>query len=143
MKEAQRFPDFDGIIAGAPGSIGHARGAGGAGREDAREERGGAFAAARTGTASSSRARRVRHARWCEGRAHLDPERCTFDPAMLKCKDSEQRRMSVGGTVETARFIYASPTNPKNRAPDHRSDARQRAGVDRHRLDGIGASDRP
>jgi feruloyl esterase len=42
-----------------------------------------------------------------------DPERCSFDPAVLKCKDSSNVACLSSEQVETARFIYASPTNPK------------------------------
>ena len=115
MKEAQRFPaDFDGIIAGAPALDWTSRAAQ-AVRVEKQLQR-------------SEASRLVRPQREllhkavvdaCDGLDGVkdgliaDPERCTFDPALLQCKASESRGCLTPEQVETARSIYASPKNPK------------------------------
>jgi feruloyl esterase len=41
------------------------------------------------------------------------PERCTFDPAVLQCKDSSGAGCLTSEQVEAARLIYSSGKNPK------------------------------
>ena len=115
MKEAQHFPeDFDGIIAGAPGLDWTSRAAQAVRVEKTLEK--------------NEVARLLRSERELLHRAVIDacdeldglkdglisdPERCTFDPAVLKCKDSSNGACLSAEQVETARFIYGSPANPK------------------------------
>ncbi|MBV8902985.1 MAG: tannase/feruloyl esterase family alpha/beta hydrolase, partial [Acidobacteriia bacterium] len=42
-----------------------------------------------------------------------DPTRCHFDPGVLTCKDSDGPACLTAPQVETARKIYAGPTNPR------------------------------
>ncbi|MBV9745149.1 MAG: tannase/feruloyl esterase family alpha/beta hydrolase [Acidobacteriia bacterium] len=42
-----------------------------------------------------------------------DPTRCHFDPGVLTCKDSDGPACLTAAQVETARKIYAGPTNPR------------------------------
>ena len=119
MKEAQRFPaDFDGIIAGAPGLDWTARAAQ-AVRVEKQLQR-------------SEASRLLRPQRELLHKAVVDacdaidgvtdglianPDRCTFDPAILQCKASDSGSCLTPEQVETARFIYASPKNPKTGRP--------------------------
>jgi len=119
MKEAQRFPeDFDGIIAGAPGLDWTSR-AGQAVRVEKALEK-------------NEAARLLKPQRELLHRAVLDacdaldgvtdgliadPDRCRFDPVVLQCKASPDESCLSPGQVATARFIYASPPNPKTGRP--------------------------
>jgi len=115
MKEAQRFPaDFDGIIAGAPALDWTSRAA-----QAVRVEK---------QLQKNDAARLLRPQRELLHKAVVDacdaldgvkdgliadPDRCTFDPSLLQCKASESGACLTPEQVETARFIYASPKNPK------------------------------
>jgi feruloyl esterase len=115
MKEAQRFPaDFDGIIAGAPGLDWTSRAA-----QALRVEKQLQTSAASRllGPQLESLHKAVLDA--CDGLDGVkdgliaDPDRCTFDPSVLQCKASESGSCLTAEQVDTARFIYASPKNPK------------------------------
>ena len=115
MKEAQRFPeDFDGIVAGAPGL----------------DWTGRAVQATRVAKALQGREsarllepqRRHLHEaalQACDAADGLkdgliaDPERCTFDPAVVQCKGAETGQCLTPEQVETARGIYSSAVNRK------------------------------
>ena len=115
MKEAQRFPaDFDGIIAGAPALDWTSRAA-----QAVRVEK---------QLQKSEASRLLRPQRELLHKAVVDacdaldgikdgliadPDRCRFDPSLLQCKASESGGCLTPEQVETARFIYASPKNPK------------------------------
>jgi len=47
-----------------------------------------------------------------------DPSKCRFDPAVLLCKEPEQRRSVVltGAQVAAAKKIYSPATNPRTGA---------------------------
>lgn len=120
MKEAQRYPaDFDGIIAGAPGLDWTSRAA-----QAVRVEK---------QLQKSEASRLLRPQRELLHQAVLDacdendglkdgliadPDRCAFDPSVLQCKPSDSSgNCLTAEQVETARFIYASPKNPKSGRP--------------------------
>ncbi len=119
MKEAQRFPaDFDGIIAGAPGLDWTSRAA-----QAVRVEK---------PLQKNEASRLLRPQRELLHKAVLDacdaidgvtdgliadPDRCTFDPSVLRCKTSDSGSCLTPEQVETARFIYAAPRNPKTGRP--------------------------
>ncbi len=120
MKEAQRYPaDFDGIIAGAPGLDWTSRAA-----QAVRVEK---------QLQKSEASRLLRPQRELLHKAVLDacdendglkdgliadPDRCAFDPSLLQCKPSDTSgNCLTAEQVETARFIYASPKNPKSGRP--------------------------
>jgi len=119
MKEAQRFPaDFDGILAGAPGLDWTARAAQ-AVRVEKQLQRSEASRLLRP-------QRELLHQAVVEACDAIDgvtdgliadPDRCTFDPAILQCKTSDTSSCLTPEQVETARFIYASPKNPKTGRP--------------------------
>ncbi len=44
-----------------------------------------------------------------------NPERCTFDPGILECKDASGAACLSTAQVETARLMYSSPINPKTK----------------------------
>ena len=44
-----------------------------------------------------------------------NPERCTFDPAVLQCKDADGAACLTPAQVETARLIYCGAMNPKTK----------------------------
>ena len=117
MKEAQRFPeDFDGIIAGSPGLDWTSRAA-----QAAR------VAKVLESTESARLAqtdRQLLHAAAVGACDALDgvkdglignPQRCTFDPGILECKDSTGTACLTKAQVNTARLIYSSPVNPKTK----------------------------
>jgi len=114
LKAAQRFPaDFDGIVAGAPGL---------------------------DWTGRASQAARVAHALQREEAARLpeaqlallgtaalqacdskdgvkdgvvsDPQRCTFDPAVLQCNGAEGAACLTPAQVRAAKLIYSPLMNP-------------------------------
>ena len=119
MKEAQRFPeDFDGIIAGAPGLDWTGRAAGALRVAKPLE----ANEAARL----SSEDRQLVHAavlEACDAADGVtdgvvgDPERCTFDPAVLQCTGSKDASCLTSTQVNTVRMLYSSPLNPKTNRP--------------------------
>jgi len=117
LKAAQRFPaDFDGIVAGAPGL---------------------------DWTGRASQAARVAHALQREEAARLpeaqlallgtaalqvcdakdgvkdgiisDPERCTFDPAVLQCNGAEGGACLTPAQVRAAKLIYSPLVNPSTK----------------------------
>jgi feruloyl esterase len=116
MQAAQRFPDdFDGIIAGAPGL----------------DWTGRATQAVRIAkhleTSEAARLlaphRQLLHRAVVNACDVLDgvkdgliesPERCTFDPASLRCGGPNGSECLTAEQVETAKMIYASPANPKS-----------------------------
>jgi feruloyl esterase len=115
LKEAQMFPDdFDGIIAGAPGN--------------------------RTAQpmwvalkALKDPASRIPPAKFpvvhqaalaaCDAADGLkdglisDPERCSFDPGVLLCKDGDGPDCLTAPQVEAARAIYNAPRDPQTGDP--------------------------
>ncbi len=119
MKEAQRFPqDFDGIVAGAPGNDWTGR-AGGSLRVAKPLE---ANEAARL---TEDERRLVHNAvlNACDADDGVtdgvvaDPERCTFDPAVVQCSASGDTSCLTSAQVNTVRMLYASPENPKTGRP--------------------------
>ena len=119
MKEAQRFPeDFDGIIAGAPGLDWTGRAAGALRVAKPLETN----QAARL---SSDKARLIHAAvlEACDAADGVtdgvvgDPERCTFDPAVLRCTGAEDASCLTSAQVSTARMMYSSPANPRTGRP--------------------------
>ena len=117
MKAAQRFPaDFDGIIAGAPGLDWTSR----------------AAQAARVAKVTESNEaarllapqRQLLHTAVVNACDALDgvkdglienPQRCSFDPAVLECKEAGGTACLTKAQVETARMMYTSPVNPKTK----------------------------
>ena len=121
MQEAQRFPaDFNGIIAGAPGL----------------DWTGRAAQAVRV----AQRLEQNETARLLQPQRQLlhdtvdaacdasdgvtdgvieNPERCTFDPAVLQCKDGKATGCLTAQQVETARMIYSPVVNPQTRRSIH------------------------
>ena len=117
MKEAQRFPaDFDGIIAGAPGLDWTGRAAQAVRVARALEE----AESARLSQAQTERLHRaVMQA--CDTLDGLkdglieDPARCTFDPAALQCRGSDEAACLTPAQVETARLMYSPAVNPRTK----------------------------
>ena len=117
MKAAQRFPDdFDGIIAGAPGLDWTSRAA--------QAVRVAKALASQEGARLSHTQRQLLHTAVVNACDALDgvkdglienPQRCTFDPAVLECKDATATACLTKAQVETARLMYSSPINPKTR----------------------------
>jgi feruloyl esterase len=117
LKAAQRFPaDFDGIIAGAPGL----------------DWTGRASQAMRVASAleKSPASRLLQPQRELLHRAVVeacdmgdglkdgliaDPRRCTFDPAVLQCKGSDEATCLTAPQVATARLIYSDGVNSKTK----------------------------
>ncbi|HEY5619908.1 MAG TPA: tannase/feruloyl esterase family alpha/beta hydrolase [Vicinamibacterales bacterium] len=117
MKAAQRFPaDFDGIIAGSPGLDWTSRAAQAArvaktleSHEDAR---------------LMQPQRQLLHTAVVGACDALDgvkdglienPQRCSFDPAVLECKEGTSAACLTKAQVTTARMMYSSPINPKTK----------------------------
>ena len=119
LKAAQRFPeDFDGIIAGAPGNDWTGRA--GASLRVAKPLE--ANEAARL----PAEKRQLVHAAVldaCDAGDGVtdgvvgDPERCAFDPAVLRCSGAESDSCLTAAQVNTVRMLYASPENPKTGRP--------------------------
>lgn len=119
MKEAQRFPeDFDGIIAGSPALDWTSRAAQAVRVAQALEKN----EAARLSLAQRDLLHRAVIGA-CDALDGLkdgliaDPDRCRFDPGVLQCKASTTDSCLSSEQVQTARFIYASPPNPKTGRP--------------------------
>ena len=117
MKEAQRFPaDFDGIIAGAPGLDWTGRAAQAVRVAKALEK----TEAARL---SQTQAQRLHRAvvQACDALDGLtdgliaDPTRCMFDPAVLRCKGSDEDACLTPAQIATARLIYSAGVNPRTK----------------------------
>lgn len=114
MKEAQRFPeDFDGIIAGAPGLDWTGRAAG--------SLRVATYLEANEAARLSADDRQLVHLAGlsaCDANDGVedgvigDPERCTFDPAVLQCDDRKTASCLTASQVDTVRMLYESPVNP-------------------------------
>ena len=115
MQEAQRFPaDFNGIIAGAPGLDWTGRAAQ-AVRIAQRLER---HEAARLLQPQRQLLHDAVDAACDLGDGVKDgvignPARCTFDPAVLQCKNGNTTGCLSTEQVETARMIYSSAVNRK------------------------------
>ena len=119
LKAAQRFPgDFDGIVAGAPGNDWTGR-AGAALRVAKPLE---ADEAARL----SADLRQLVHEAVldaCDAGDGVadgvvgDPERCGFDPAVLRCADGQDGACLSAAQVNTVRMLYSSPENPRTGRP--------------------------
>lgn len=117
MKAAQRFPeDFDGIIAGSPGLDWTSRAA--------QAVRVAKVLESSEGARLSQTLRQLLHTAVVGACDALDgvkdglienPQRCTFDPGILECRDSTGTACLTKAQVETARLIYSSPINPKTR----------------------------
>jgi feruloyl esterase len=115
MQEAQRFPgDFDGIIAGAPGLDWTGRAAQAVRVAKALET----SEAARL----SQSARLLLHdaaVRACDASDGVtdgligDPERCRFDPDVLRCASASASGCLSPAQIETARLIYSSARNSR------------------------------
>jgi feruloyl esterase len=115
MKEAQRFPaDYDGIIAGAPGSdwTGRAAQALHVASHLLRNE------AARLSPAKAQVVHKAALAA-CDAKDGVtdgvvgDPLRCAFDPAVLTCKGPDDGSCLTAPQVDTARLLYAAQISPK------------------------------
>ena len=115
MKEAQRFPeDYDGIIAGAPGNDWMGRAAASLRvakhlehHEDAR------LPEAKVQLLHEAVLAACDAADGVEDRVVGDPERCHFDPGVLRCSGAEGDDCLTAAQVTTAEMMYASPKNPK------------------------------
>jgi feruloyl esterase len=117
MKEAQRFPgDFDGIIAGAPGLDWTGRAAQALRVAKALEKN-------ESGRLSRPQIQLLHRAavQACDVLDGVkdglieDPRRCTFDPATLQCKGSDEAACLTAAQAETARLIYSAAVNPKTK----------------------------
>jgi feruloyl esterase len=115
MKEAQRFPaDFDGIIAGAPGLDWTGRAAQAVRVAKTLEKN----ESARLPPAQAQLLHRA-VLQACDALDGLkdgliaDPTQCTFDPAVLQCKGSDEAACLTSAQVETARLIYSAGVNPR------------------------------
>ena len=117
MKAAQRFPaDFDGIIAGAPGLDWTSRAA-----QAARVAK---VLESHEGARLMPPQRQLLHAAVLGACDALDgvkdglienPQRCSFDPGVLECKEGAGASCLTKAQVETARMMYSSPINPKTK----------------------------
>jgi len=117
MKEAQRFPaDFDGIVAGAPGLDWTGRAVQAVRVAQALEK----AEAARLSQAQTQ----LLHRAVVQACDVLDgvkdglienPKRCTFDPAVLQCKGSENAGCLTPAQVRTASLIYSAAVNTKTK----------------------------
>ena len=117
MKEAQRFPpDFDGIIAGAPGLDWTGRAAQAVRVAKALEK---TESARLSQTQTQLLHRAVVQA--CDALDGLkdgliqDPARCKFDPAVLQCQGSDEAACLTTAQVETARLMYSSTANTRTK----------------------------
>jgi protein-S-isoprenylcysteine O-methyltransferase Ste14 len=117
MKEAQRFPaDFDGIIAGAPGLDWTGRAAKAVSVAQALMNDPGA-------RLSPANAQHLHAAvlEACDARDGVadgvlnDPRSCTFDPAALQCKGTNDGSCLTPAQVNTARSMYSALVNPKTK----------------------------
>jgi feruloyl esterase len=116
MKEAQRFPeDYDGIIAGAPGLDWTGRAAQAVRLAKILE----ANEPARLTLVQIQRLHRSVVAA-CDALDGVsdglidDPTRCTFDPALLSCASPDATCLTAP-QIETVRWMYSNPVNPKSK----------------------------
>ena len=115
MKEAQRFPeDYDGIIAGAPGNDWMGRAAGALrvakhleANEDAR------LSEDDVGLVHAAVLEACDAADGVVDQVVGDPERCDFDPAVLRCSGGASDGCLSAAQLHTVEMMYASPLNPK------------------------------
>jgi feruloyl esterase len=117
MKEAQRFPaDFDGIIAGSPGLDWTARAAQAVrmAKELERSEE----------AQLLDSELKLLHQAVLDACDTLDgvtdgvlenPQRCTFDPTVLQCKQTGGPSCLTSAQINTARMMYESPINPQSK----------------------------
>jgi len=112
LKEAQRFPaDFDGIIAGSPGADWTGRAA--------QAVRGAQLLADASARLTKAKAELLHRAvvDACDAGDGLkdgliaDPTKCTFDPAVLQCKGSDDASCLTAAQVKTARTLYSALPN--------------------------------
>jgi tannase/feruloyl esterase len=116
LKEAQRFPaDYDGIIAGAPGLDWTGRAS--------QAVRGVQLLKDESARLSPAKAQ-VLHAAVVDACDALDglkdgliadPTRCTFDPAALQCKGTDEAACLTASQVKAARTLYSPLTNSKTK----------------------------
>jgi feruloyl esterase len=117
LMEAQRYPaDFNGIVAGSPGldwtgrSIQSVWIAQAAHKDDASYIPPAKYALIHNAVLAA-----------CDARDGVkdgileDPTRCKFDPKELECKEGDSASCLTAAQVETARKIYAPPTNPRTK----------------------------
>jgi feruloyl esterase len=117
MKEAQRFPaDFDGIIAGSPGLDWTGRAAQALRVAKTLEK---SESARLSPVETQTLHRAVVQA--CDGMDGVkdglieNPARCTFDPAVLQCKGSDEAACLTPAQIETARLMYSPAVNPRTK----------------------------
>jgi feruloyl esterase len=117
MKEAQRFPaDFDGIIAGAPGLDWTGRAAQAVRVMKVLDH---SEAARLPPPQAQLLHRAVVNA--CDALDGVkdgliaDPSRCAFDPAVLRCKSSDEAACLTPAQADTARLIYSAAVNAKTK----------------------------
>ena len=113
LKEAQMFPaDYDGIIAGAPGLDWSGRSAQAVRIAHALQDPAARLPAAKT---------RLLHeavVQACDGLDGLkdgviaDPTKCSFDPAVLECRNGDASTCLTTAQVATARLIYGLTKGP-------------------------------
>src|SRR5262245_26187830 len=114
LKEAQRFPaDYDGIVAGSPGLDWTGRAA--------QAVRGAQLLADERARLPQEKAQLLHNAviNACDALDGLkdgllaDPSKCTFDPAALQCKASEEAGCLTAAQVKTVQTLYSPLTNSK------------------------------
>jgi feruloyl esterase len=72
-----------------------------------------------------------------------NPKSCTFDPGVLECKGTQDdSSFDDGAKLRPCDADLRGGGQPQHETRDYRSRARQRAGVDRPGMDGVGAVDR-
>jgi feruloyl esterase len=117
MKEAQRFPaDFDGIIAGAPGLDWTGRAAQAVRVLKALETND----AARLSSAQTELLHRavINACDALDGTKDgliVDPARCRFDPAVLRCRGEGESTCFTPAQIDTVRLIYSGIVNTETR----------------------------
>jgi feruloyl esterase len=115
LTAAQRFPDdFDGIVAGAPAIYASHQSAGqiwiwqATHKDEASYIPPAKYAVLHDAVVAA-----------CDTLDHVkdgvleDPTRCTFDPAVVQCKDADGPTCLTAAQVEAARKIYAGAKNPR------------------------------
>ena len=116
LKEAQRFPaDYDGIVAGSPGLDWTGRAA--------QAVRGAQLLADESARLPPAKAQLLHKAviDACDTLDGLkdgllaDPAKCTFDPAALQCKSSDEPGCLTAAQVKTAQTLYSPLTNSKTK----------------------------
>ena len=132
LKEAQRFPaDFDGIIAGAPGLDWTGRASQAVYVAQALEKD-------ESARLTPAKAELVHDAVLgaCDARDGVkdgvvdDPKSCSFNPAVLQCKGTDDGSCLTPAQVNTVRMLYSPQVNASTKRDDWRTAAWERAGVD-------------